>query len=211
MAIPLSQDQTGYNDSEVARLQAEHPNEPNMIKKGRLLGLAVTRAFGDARWKWPRETQEKARDRFFGPEIREPLISPPYLTAEPVITTTVIEPDKGDFLIMASDGLWDKMTSKQAVELVGTWLQTHDISKAAPAPDSAKPIPGILGPSDLSKRTRPIPNLEYTKTRRIEKKDFVDVDDNAATHLARHAWGGGNEDLVTGMATAPAPLARRMR
>lgn len=184
-----------------------------MIKRGRLLGLAVTRAFGDARWKWPREVQEKARDRFFGPEIREPLISPPYLTAEPVITTTLIEPDKGDFLIMASDGLWDKMTSNQAVELVGKWLQTHDISKAAPAPDLAKPIFEILAPSpsDLSKRMKSVPNMEYTKTREIEKKDFADVDENAATHLARHAWGGGNEDLVTGMATALPPLARRMR
>ena len=49
--IILSVDQTGYNNEEVARLQSEHPNEPNMIKDGRLLGLAVTRAFGDGIWK----------------------------------------------------------------------------------------------------------------------------------------------------------------
>ena len=48
--IPLSVDQTGQNEQEVARLQAEHPGEADMVKKGRVLGLAVTRAFGDLRW-----------------------------------------------------------------------------------------------------------------------------------------------------------------
>ena len=47
----LAVDQNGYNEDEIARLRAEHPNEPEMIKHGRLLGLAVTRAFGDAIWQ----------------------------------------------------------------------------------------------------------------------------------------------------------------
>ena len=50
-AMVLSVDQTGHNKDEVARLRSEHPNEPDMIKDGRLLGLAVTRAFGDGIWK----------------------------------------------------------------------------------------------------------------------------------------------------------------
>ena len=49
--IILSVDQTGYNEDEVARLQSKHPDEPEMVKDGRLLGLAVTRAFGDGLWK----------------------------------------------------------------------------------------------------------------------------------------------------------------
>ena len=72
-SIDLSVDQTGKNGEEVARLQKEHPNEPEMIKDGRLLKLAVTRAFGDSRWKWAREVQEQAYDRFFGPKTVEPL------------------------------------------------------------------------------------------------------------------------------------------
>ena len=53
-AIPMSIDQTGFNASEVARLATEHPADEKIIdeKTGRLHGLAVTRAFGDARWKW---------------------------------------------------------------------------------------------------------------------------------------------------------------
>ena len=45
--IPLTIDQTGFNVDEAARLKAEHPNEPNLITDGRVLGMAVTRAFGD--------------------------------------------------------------------------------------------------------------------------------------------------------------------
>lgn len=49
-AIPLSVDQTGHNEDEVTRLRAEHPNEPDMIKDGRLLGSKITRAFGGLRY-----------------------------------------------------------------------------------------------------------------------------------------------------------------
>lgn len=50
-AKTLSVDQTGYNESEVARLHALHPGEPDIVKNGRVLGLAVSRAFGDGLWK----------------------------------------------------------------------------------------------------------------------------------------------------------------
>jgi pyruvate dehydrogenase phosphatase len=48
---PLSIDQTGRNPKELARVRAAHPDEPDCIKEdtGRVLGLAVTRAFGDSR------------------------------------------------------------------------------------------------------------------------------------------------------------------
>jgi pyruvate dehydrogenase phosphatase len=54
IAVPLSVDQTGFNPLEVARVNSEHPSEEGIIneKTGRIHGLAVTRAFGDARWKW---------------------------------------------------------------------------------------------------------------------------------------------------------------
>ena len=209
--IPLSIDQTAYNEDEVRRLQNEHPNEPDMIKEGRMLGIAVTRAFGDGRWKWSREIQEKARDRFFGHEIRDFLISPPYMTAEPVITTIEIQPEQGDFLIMASDGLWDKLTNEQAVDLVGRWLKTHDISKAAAPPDLALSIPDVLKPSDLSKKMKPVKDKTYSEDTEITEKHYVNMDENAATHLARHALGGGDEDRLTGMVTVQPPFSRNLR
>lgn len=50
-AKALSVDQTGKNKEEIARLCQEHPGEEDMVKNGRVLGLAVSRAFGDCQWK----------------------------------------------------------------------------------------------------------------------------------------------------------------
>ncbi|KAM0793947.1 hypothetical protein BDR22DRAFT_815963, partial [Usnea florida] len=72
----IQRNQTGHNKDEVARPYTDHLDGPKLLKDGRVLGL--TR-------------------RVFGPQ--------PYLTALPVETTTKTEPENGDFLLMASDGL----------------------------------------------------------------------------------------------------------
>ena len=193
-AIALSEDQTGNNENETRRLHSEHPNEPEMIKDGRLLGLVVTRAFGDSRWKWPRELQEQARDRFFGPQLREGCQTPPYLTAEPVVTTTRIKPENGDFLIQASDGLWDEISSAQAVDLVGRWLKNHDPSKEATPLD----LSDVLTPPKTEKRVNPAGKRSYQSLGRVQERDYVVRDENAAVHLARNALGGRDEDRLRG-------------
>ena len=211
-AIPLSTDQTGFNESEAARIRAEHPNEPDVIKDGRLLGLAVTRAFGDGRWKWSRDVQDQARKRFYGPALREGCLTPPYLTAEPVITTTAIRPENRDFVIMATDGLWDNLTSEQAVNLVGRWLQIHDPAKEARPPRSpGSPSYPATAPKDALMDARPERGTRYTNRGFARERDFVVVDDNAATHLVRNALGGGNEDRLRGVFTAQTPVARRVK
>lgn len=48
-AIPLSVDQTASDVTEATRIKAEHPDEPNVIENGQVLGMAVSRAFGDLR------------------------------------------------------------------------------------------------------------------------------------------------------------------
>ena len=210
--IALSEDQTAYNEKEIKKLQKEHPNEPDMIQNGRLLGLAVTRAFGDCRWKWTRELQEQARDGFFGPKIREPLLTPPYLTAEPVITTTKIKPENGDFLIMGSDGLWGELTSEQAVDLVGRWLKTHDPTKEATVPDLSKTASAdVLTPALTQKRDHPDGKRSYGNLGKPQEKDYIVKDENAAVHLARNALGGRDEDRLCGLLTAQPPLSRNLR
>ncbi|KAF9125692.1 hypothetical protein BGW39_007219 [Mortierella sp. 14UC] len=124
-AVPLSFDQTGRNPWEVKRLQEEHPGEEStVVRRGRVLGgLEPTRAFGDARYKWPKDIQEKVFGLF--PAYRDPrpnYNTPPYVTAKPVVRHHKIQPEKDRFLIMATDGLWDKLTSDEAVQLVGQLL-----------------------------------------------------------------------------------------
>lgn len=109
VAIPLSVDQTGFNADEVARLQREHPGEDVIDPQtGRLFGIAVTRAFGDSRWKWPASVTQAAYERFWGPSPRPNGVikTPPYMTAEPEITEIEIQSanDHPDFLIMVCVG-----------------------------------------------------------------------------------------------------------
>ena len=126
-ATPLSEDQTGSNPNEEARMRAEHPGEDYVIRAGRVLGnLEPTRAFGDAFYKWSRDTQDKIKKSFFGRTPHNLLKTPPYVTAEPVVTSTSIEPARGDFLVMATDGLWEMLTNEEVVGLVGQWIETQN-------------------------------------------------------------------------------------
>ncbi|KAH7350057.1 pyruvate dehydrogenase [Plectosphaerella cucumerina] len=201
-ATPLSVDQNGSNAEEIARISAEHPGEDSIAKGGRVLGLAVSRAFGDGRWKWPMDLQEDLRNRFQGLRPltgRYNVLTPPYLTAEPVVTVTTIERGVPSFLVMASDGLWDFVSNQQAVDLTGKWLETpapRSKSGGSPAP-AAKPLNfGQLG-NDVSERF-------------VDERTTV-VDDNAAVHLVRNALGGKDQQLLAGRLAVQAPFSRNIR
>ena len=130
--LPLSVDQTGGNEDEAARLRAEHPGEPGVVRNGRVLGgLEPSRAFGDATYKWSQEIQERMKREFFGRTSNTQIKTPPYVTAEPVVTTTKVYPDKGDFVVMATDGLWEMLTNEEVVGLVGQWLEKHPEAQRA--------------------------------------------------------------------------------
>ena len=201
-ATPLSIDQTGFNLDEVARLEAEHPNEAGIVQKGRIATLAVTRAFGDCALKWSQEFQSKLRAGYFGRIVPERFSSMPYLTAEPVITTTKIRPGDGDFVVMASDGLWDNMTSERAVELVGRWLQARE-NEGKPASRS-----DIREKMD-EKVSKPGAGIDWDWE--LTTKDYVTQDKNAATHLIRNSLGGANSARVAGLLTPVAPMASEVR
>jgi pyruvate dehydrogenase phosphatase len=203
--IPLSDDQTGYNSSEAQRLEQEHPNEPEMIQNGRVLGMAITRGFGDGRWKWDAETQQMMEDKFCGKSLRPNLHSPPYLTAEPVVSTIKIQSGL-DFVILASDGLWDHMTNEQAVDLVGRWV-TEERGKVAENL-RAKAQDEQMQENKVGNRPRVVFGKDTWK---VTDSLITVVDDNAATHLARNALGGADEEMLKGMLTLQAPQSREAR
>jgi pyruvate dehydrogenase phosphatase len=91
-AIPLSEDQTGFSKKEVERLTAEHPGEDSIIdpKTGRMFGMAITRAFGDHRFKWDNDFIKTVQHKFWGTAPRPGSKTPPYMTAEPEVTETYI-------------------------------------------------------------------------------------------------------------------------
>lgn len=123
-ARALSVDQTGSNAEEAGRIRKEHPGEEStVVRRGRVLGtLEPTRAFGDARYKWTRDIQEKMVRYFFGRRVPQDFHSPPYVTAKPEITTHKISPKNGDFLVLGTDGLYEMLTNEEIVGLVVQWL-----------------------------------------------------------------------------------------
>ncbi|AEO61764.1 hypothetical protein MYCTH_2312310 [Thermothelomyces thermophilus ATCC 42464] len=224
VATPLSVDQTGSNPDEAARLQKQHPNEPHVVRNGRVLGgLEPTRAFGDASYKWTREVSEKLRQHFFARSVSSFLKTPPYVTAEPVISTTKIEPENGDFVVMATDGLWEMLTNEEVVGLVGKWLESQQITKS----DSASQFDSVWTRIFGSRGTRgglPVEAPRETDAGGGQKTPFrgarqwggssdkfVVQDPNAATHLVRNALGGKNQEQVSALLTLPAPFSRRYR
>jgi pyruvate dehydrogenase phosphatase len=236
-ATPLSEDQTGSNPNEEARMRAEHPDEPGVIRAGRVLGnLEPTRAFGDAFYKWTRETQEKLKKDFFGRTPHQLLKTPPYVTAEPVVTRMQVDPAKGDFLVLASDGLWEMLTNEEVVGLVGQWIETQKkessqkngtnsawlsswfksgnastglpVEKGGNMDKSGRPSPqGINAVDDGSKK--PIRQEQWSTPSASSR--FVVEDKNCATHLVRNALGGKDKDMVCALLTLPSPYSRRYR
>ncbi|EEH18697.2 hypothetical protein PABG_07757 [Paracoccidioides brasiliensis Pb03] len=219
VATPLSEDQTGSTKSEVERLRREHPDEPNVVRNDRILGnLEPSRAFGDAFYKWTRETQDKIKRHFFGRTPHHLLKTPPYVTAEPIITTTAIEPSNGDFVVLATDGLWEMLTNEEVVGLVGQWLE-HQYSLASDggAKDwlqnwfrSGSNLPVEQAGTDKASGQR-LPIRQQQWDIRPNSKRFIVEDKNAATHLIRNALGGKDRDMVCALLTLPSPYSRRYR
>jgi pyruvate dehydrogenase phosphatase len=223
VATPLSEDQTGGTPSEVERVRKEHPNEEHVVRNGRMLGgLEPSRAFGDAFYKWTRETQDRLKRSFFGRTPSPLLKTPPYVTAEPIITTTQVNPEKGDFLVMATDGLWEMLTNEEVVGLVGQWIE----SQASSMPSSKSPNASWLGSWFAFSADKSLPVEKESKNGQAGQRQpirqqqyqvpetdqrFVVEDKNAATHLIRNALGGKDRDMVCALLTLPSPYSRRYR
>lgn len=201
--VALSADQNLENSSEASRLREEHPNEPDMIQDDAVLGMSITRGFGDGRWKYSTEIQKMMKDNYFARGPRPGSLTPPYLTAKPVVSLTEVQPGK-DFMILASDGLWDRMKSEQAVLLVGKWLD-----EKAKRESGVKQVPRQS--TYLQQIASDLPLRSQMTWWEVHAESITVVDDNAATHLARNALGGADEELFRGMLTFRAPFSRNIR
>jgi pyruvate dehydrogenase phosphatase len=218
-ATALSVDQYGTNLDEVKRIQEQHPGEKQVLKNKRLLGsLEPTRAFGDMFYKWPDSTQQDIRSRYLndgnlGKQLA-PNVTPPYLTAEPVVTSIRIQPEKGDFVVIASDGLWDLLSNEEVVGLVGRWIaEQRGIGKGNVShrwDGWFRQNVTRTAQDDPASQKRP----QHTGACPIcPDERFVLEDRNAATHLLRNALGGKFHDgeMIRAMLTLQSPLSRRYR
>jgi pyruvate dehydrogenase phosphatase len=177
-----------------------------------------TRAFGDARYKWSKDIQWVLSE--YGCRKPSPiLLTPPYVTACPVVTTVEINPETDSFLILATDGLWDEISSENAVDLVAkykdeTHVATELIQEALSKGDEVR-LARILGiPSGLSRKFRDditVNVLFFGESKEIEPnaiygdvlKDFKTVDFKKA--------GTKKENLSIWIQTLRATLNQRAK
>uniref|UniRef100_A0A0W0GDB1 PPM-type phosphatase domain-containing protein n=1 Tax=Moniliophthora roreri TaxID=221103 RepID=A0A0W0GDB1_MONRR len=189
-----------------------HPGE-KVVDKGRVMGWGPSRAFGDAAYKWSIEIQKQLHQKFLGDRPMSDDKTPPYLTAEPEIKNFVVK--HGDFLIMASDGLWDCLTSEEAVGLIGVWLGNNEKSVHTDHPrrdyeGQNKEDRTVYQPKDLPVKLKQKDDTANYRWWKAEKQ-FVNVDRNAAAHLIRNAFGGADNDLTNALLSMTAPRSRRYR
>lgn len=175
-ALPLSVDQNALNILEVERVKGAHPGEEDtVIFNGRILGsLMPFRTFGDVDFKW----EGKYLNRLV--PVWPNYNTPPYVIADPVVTH---HNRKGSdrFMVIASDGLWERISNEDVVNVVAKTLEQESGHK------STVSWMNLFG--------------------RTEKKCCRP---NAATELLWHALGG-TEESVSKLLNIPPSYSRMAR
>jgi pyruvate dehydrogenase phosphatase len=137
--------------------------------------------------------------------------TPPYVTAEPEVQyrkfTLPSSPSDASsstlrFLILATDGLWDELSSNDAVALVAAHIsgQRGSIAKA----QLSKQLPLLEDFGD--KTSAPLPH-----TPRSGNVKWAFRDEGLGMHLIRNACGGEDEIAIRKTLSIPAPYSRRFR
>ncbi|TXT13174.1 hypothetical protein VHUM_01575 [Vanrija humicola] len=211
----LSEDQMGENPREVARMRSEHPSyeADTVIRNGRVQGgLQPTRAFGDAVYKWTSAQSQAVADVFRAegakPRSSRPWnFTPPYVTARPEVTHRTLHQggEKLKFLVLATDGLWDRITSEEATLLMAAYIanaKRPDVGKATLADE--------IKVKTTEPRLYPVEDLPG-KGKRTDGTWAFEGDENAATHLIRNALGGGDRKLRGELLSLHGKVSRYMR
>lgn len=198
----ITKEHNSENFDELKRIWSEHPPEEKktVIRRDRLLGeLAPLRSMGDYRYKWPAKILSDMVEPYYGENtIPSYYHTPPYLTAKPDIYYHHLTP-RDKFLILASDGLWDLMTPPQAVKLVGQ----HMSGKV------------FFSPLKLPRKNLQLGDINELLLHRKESLKSKPKDQNAATHLLRHAIGGTEYGIdharLSHLLSMPSDVSRMFR
>ncbi|PRQ47322.1 putative protein-serine/threonine phosphatase [Rosa chinensis] len=127
LAIQLSAEHNVAIESVRREMHSLHPDDSHIVvlkhNVWRVKGLIqISRSIGDVYLKKPEFNREPLYAKF---RLREPF-KRPILSAEPAISVHELQPHD-QFLIFASDGLWEHLTNQEAVDIV----QSHPHSGSA--------------------------------------------------------------------------------
>jgi pyruvate dehydrogenase phosphatase len=133
-AVALSEDHNAKLPKEALALQQAHPGEADIVKckhanacyvKGR---LQPTRALGDAYLKYSEFNGRPNRSDSSAGRYIPPPYTPPYITATPEVQVFegVLDDPTAEFVIVATDGVWDLLTNEEAVRFVAQAIAEGD-------------------------------------------------------------------------------------
>ncbi|CAA7260844.1 unnamed protein product [Cyclocybe aegerita] len=197
------------------------------------------RIFGNAPAKWPSQAVKLIHDWYLGPapspedQSSEGVLQGKY-TAEP---TLVRFPDvqRGDFVVLGSQGLWECLDNEQVIGLVGQWLEEQGIKELvgdSPGPQREVMIPWtrrtlsefaasspFLKESTFSPEDLPVIYPEGYEDRTTKykswkaEKRFISVakDLNVASHIARNALGGADRELAEALYQIGGDVGKQLR
>ncbi|XP_022742286.1 probable protein phosphatase 2C 38 [Durio zibethinus] len=119
IAMQLSTEHNANIDAAREELRSLHPHDPQIVvmkhKVWRVKGLIqITRSIGDAYLKKLEFNKEPLLPKF---RLPKESFQKPILSAEPSLLVHKLRPDD-QFLIFASDGLWEHLSSQEAVKIV---------------------------------------------------------------------------------------------
>ncbi|OCF59968.1 hypothetical protein L486_02641 [Kwoniella mangroviensis CBS 10435] len=209
----LTEDATCENEKETKRRDTAIHNQGYGDTNRVLGGLQPSRAFGDDAYKIGYDDYKDIQRTLFQKEPYKrwkwfeecPSRTPPYVTARPEVAIRDIHPRSGEelkFVVLATDGLWDRVTSEEASHLVASHMM-HEIH-----PDQSK-----LQVMASCPHTSPLPNNDHPfpkEDMRVEGR-WVYEDTNAATHLIKNALGGDDRELRRQFLSLRSPGARSAR
>ncbi|CAL9198658.1 probable protein phosphatase 2C 60 [Musa acuminata AAA Group] len=117
-AVQMCPEHNASFESVREELHSLHPNDPQIVvlkhKVWRVKGLIqVSRSIGDAYLKDAEFNREPLLSKF---RLPEPF-QKPILSAEPSIVTHKLCPED-QFIIFASDGLWEHLSNQEAVDMI---------------------------------------------------------------------------------------------
>ncbi|CDZ98619.1 Protein phosphatase 2C/pyruvate dehydrogenase (lipoamide) phosphatase [Phaffia rhodozyma] len=213
----LTEDQTGRNPKacrELERIQGEHPQgeRDSVIMRGRVLGgLEPSRAFGDARYKWSKEIQPELIDSLVPAGSKRPRPAPslsktpPYVTATPEVIH--LKSDGSDregelrFLVLGTDGLYDRLSNEAIVGLVGAFIDQPDLHGEIPRADILSTVDSLSTGFDGKNAKVQAKKAESTEGTFMFGKDL-----NAATLLIRNSLAGGDDRKMRELLSVGPPL-----
>ncbi|KAF8267583.1 phosphatase 2C-like domain-containing protein [Lactarius quietus] len=133
----------GTNPAEIARVRHDHPNEPESVLNGRVLGtIAPFRCIGDAPFKQPEIFTRRVLYNLY-PGVPDPTPwetflarnrTPPYISSVPDVVHRRLSPRGArSFLILATDGLSELYDGTPRAEMAADWARCVSEAQAPSA------------------------------------------------------------------------------